>query len=62
VSPSWDLPETTGADEDGRRGDRRSGVEGDGEKAPGTEDRLRTGLTLRVVPAKCSTSESGSMK
>jgi hypothetical protein len=62
VSPSWEPPETAGADEDGRRGDRRLEVEGDGEKAPGTEDRLRIGLTLRVVPAKCSTSESGSMK
>jgi hypothetical protein len=62
VSPSWEPPETAGADEDGRRGDRRSGVEGDGEKAPRTEDRLRIGLMLRVVPAKCSTRESGSMK
>jgi hypothetical protein len=62
VSPSWEPPETAGADEDGRRGDRRSGVKGVGEKAPGTEDRSRTGLTLRVVPLKCSTSESGSMK
>jgi hypothetical protein len=62
VSPSWEPPETAGADEDGRRGDRRSGVEGDGEKAPGTEDRSRIGSTLRVVPAKCSTRESGSMK
>jgi hypothetical protein len=48
--------------EDGRRGDRRLGVKGDREKAPRTEDRSRTGLTLRVVPAKCSTRESGSMK
>jgi hypothetical protein len=62
VSPSWEPPETAGADEDGRRGDRRSGVKGDGEKAPGTEDRSRIGSMLRVVPAKCSTSESGSMK
>jgi hypothetical protein len=29
--------------------DRRSGDEGDGEKAPGTEDRLGVGSTLRVV-------------
>jgi hypothetical protein len=62
VSPSWDPPETAGADDDGRRGDRRSGVEGDREKAPGTEDRSGIGLTLRVIPAKCSTRESGSMK
>jgi hypothetical protein len=62
VSLSWELPETAGADEDGRRGDRRLGDEGDGEKAPGTEDRLGVGSTLRVVPAKCSISESGSMK
>jgi hypothetical protein len=52
VSPSWEPPETAGADEDGRRGDRRLGDEGDGEKAPRTEDRLGVGLTLRVVPAK----------
>jgi hypothetical protein len=62
VSPSWEPPETAGADEDGRREDRRLGDEGDGEKAPGTEDRSGVGLTLRVVPAKCSTRESRSMK
>jgi hypothetical protein len=62
VSPSWEPPETAGADGDGRREDRRSGDEGDGEKAPGTEDRSGIGSTLRVVPAKCSTRESGSMK
>jgi hypothetical protein len=62
VSPSWEPPETAGVDEDGRRGDRRSGDEGDREKAPGTEDRSGVGSTLRVVPAKCSISESGSMK
>jgi hypothetical protein len=62
VSPSRDRPDAAGGGEDGRREDGEPGDEGDGENAPGTEDRSVTGLTLRVVPAKCATRESGSMK
>jgi hypothetical protein len=60
-SPDVTDTEATG-ESVGRYGERGSLDKGEGEKEPGTEGSSGVGLTTRVVPAKCSTSMSGSWK